>query len=128
GAWLVVIVFPSLVFALIRLNRQYRAEASVLEMSRTEIPEFARHARLKVFVFVDTIDLAEIEALRYGKGLHAEDLTAAHFVIDGDHARELQERWSDFDQDTPLRLIDSRERHLTRSAQELVLHTLRDDS
>src|SRR6202012_5753985 len=35
GAWLVVIVFPILVYALIRLNRQYSAEASVLEMSRT---------------------------------------------------------------------------------------------
>ena len=31
GAWLVVVVFPILVFALMRLNRQYRAEASVLE-------------------------------------------------------------------------------------------------
>jgi amino acid transporter len=28
GAWLVVVVFPLLVYALIRLNRQYRAEAS----------------------------------------------------------------------------------------------------
>ena len=39
GAWLVVVVFPILVFALMRLNRQYRAEASVLEMSRTERPD-----------------------------------------------------------------------------------------
>jgi amino acid transporter len=127
GAWLVVVVFPVLVFALIRLNRQYRAEASVLEMSRTEVPEFTRHARLRVFVFVDTIDLAEIEALRYGKGLQAEELTAVHFVIDADHAEELQERWSYFDQGTPLRLVDSPERHLTRSAQELVLETLQED-
>ena len=33
GAWLVVVVFPILVFALMRVNRQYRAEASVLETS-----------------------------------------------------------------------------------------------
>ena len=33
GAWLVVVVFPVLVLVLMRLNRQYRAEASVLEMS-----------------------------------------------------------------------------------------------
>ena len=127
GAWLVVVVFPILVFALIRLNRQYCAEASVLEMSRTERPEFTRHARLRVFVFVDTIDLAEIEALRYGKGLHAQELTAVHFVIDGEHAEQLQEQWSRFDHETPLRLIDSPERHLSRSAQELVLQTLHDD-
>ena len=57
-----------------RLNRQYRAEASVLEMSRTERPELAKHTRLRVFVFVDSVDLAEVEALRYGKGLHADEL------------------------------------------------------
>ncbi len=34
GAWLIVIIFPILVFALIRLNREYRAEASVLETHR----------------------------------------------------------------------------------------------
>src|SRR6202020_978532 len=36
GAWLIVVVFPLLVFILMRLNRKYRAEASVLEMSQTE--------------------------------------------------------------------------------------------
>src|SRR6202021_1687692 len=38
GAWLIVVVFPILVLALMRLNRQYRAEASVLDMSRRERP------------------------------------------------------------------------------------------
>src|SRR6202012_2149920 len=36
GAWLVVVVFPILVFVLMRLNREYRAENSVLEMPLTE--------------------------------------------------------------------------------------------
>jgi amino acid transporter len=121
GAWLVVVVFPILVYGLIRLNQQYSAEASVLEMSRTERPELAKYARLRVFVFVDSVDLAEVEALRYGKGLHADELTAVHFVIDGDHAAELQERWRHFEHDTPLRIIDCPDRHLSRAAQELVL-------
>src|ERR1700685_143925 len=30
GAWLVVVVFPILVFGLIRLNREYRAESAIL--------------------------------------------------------------------------------------------------
>jgi amino acid transporter len=121
GAWLVVVVFPFLVYGLIRLNQQYSAEASVLEMSRTERPQLAKYARLRVFVFVDTVDLAEVEALRYGKGLHAEELTAVHFVIDADHAAQLQERWQHFEHDTRLRVIDCPDRHLSRAAQELVL-------
>ena len=50
------IAFPLLVLALMRLNRQYRAEASVLEMSRTEKPVLARYTRHRVLVFVDAID------------------------------------------------------------------------
>ena len=126
GAWLVVIVFPILVYALIRLNRQYSAEASVLEMSRTERPELAKYARLRVFVFVDSVDLAEVEALRYGKGLHADELSAVHFVVDAEHSAKLQERWQHFEHDTQLRVIDCPDRHLSRSAQELVLQVKRD--
>jgi amino acid transporter len=126
GAWLVVVVFPVLVYGLIRLNRQYRAEASVLEMSRTERPELAKYARLRVFVFVDSVDLAEVEALRYGKGLHAEELLAVHFVVDADHSAQLQERWRYFEHDTQLRVIDCPDRHLSRVAQELVLQVKRD--
>jgi hypothetical protein len=121
GAWLIVVVFPLLVLALMRLNRQYRAEASVLEMSRSEPPDVDKHPRHRVFVFVDSVDLAEIEALRYGNGLHADELTAVHFVLDPADAALLQERWERFDHDTRLRLVDCPDRNLTRAAQRLVL-------
>jgi amino acid transporter len=121
GAWLVVVVFPILVYGLIRLNRQYSAEASVLEMSRTDRPELAKYERLRVFVFVDSVDLAEVEALRYGKGLHADELVAVHFVVDADHSAKLQEHWQHFEHDTQLRVIDCPDRNLGRVAQELVL-------
>ena len=126
GAWLIVVVFPALVFALRRLNREYRAEASVLEMSRNERPEFNRHARHRVFAFVDSVDLAEVEALRYAKGLHAEDLIAVHFVLDAAHATRLQQRWEHFDQGTPLRLVECPDRQLSRAAQALVRQALND--
>ncbi len=126
GAWLVVIVFPILVFALMRLNRQYRAEASVLEMSLTEPPELAKHDRQRVFVFVDSVDLAEVEAMRYAKGLHADEMVAVHFVLDPAHAARLQRRWQHFGRLTELRLVECVDRNLLRSAQELVLQVMRD--
>jgi amino acid transporter len=126
GAWLIVIVFPILVFALMRLNKQYRAEASVLEMAHTERPDFARYTRHRVLVFVDAIDLAEIEAVRYGNGLHADDLTAIHLAIDADHAARLQQRWEVFEHDTRLRVIPCPDRQLNRAAHELVLQVLDD--
>lgn len=126
GAWLIVVVFPLLVLALMRLNRQYRVEASVLEMSRTERPVLSRYTRHRVLVLVDSVDLAEVEAMRYANGLHADELTVVHFVIDSDHAARLQKRWEVFEHDTPLRLVDCPDRHLGRAAHELVLRMLND--
>src|SRR5246500_4907993 len=119
GAWLVVVVFPILVLVLMRLNRQYRAEASVLEMSLIEPPDLAKHDRHRVFVFVDSVDLAEIEAIRYAQGLHADELTAVHFVLDGDRAARLQENWQHFGHITELRLVECLDRNLSRAAQDL---------
>jgi len=124
GAWLVVVVFPVLVLVLMRLNRQYRAEASVLEMSRTRRPELTRHAHHRVLIFVDSVDLAEVEAMRYAKGLHADELIAVHFVLDAAHAAQLQESWEHFGYLTELRKVACSDRQLSRAAQQLVLQVL----
>ncbi len=120
GAWLVVIVFPILVFALMRLNKQYRAEASVLQMSAAEPPEFDKHAHHRVLVFIDSFDLAEVEAIRYAQGLESDELTAVHFMLDSAHAAQLQEQWEHFGHITRLRVVDCLDRNLGRAAQELV--------
>jgi amino acid transporter len=127
GAWLVVVVMPLLVFALMRLNRQYRAENSVLETLITERQELVRHPRHRIFVFVDHFDLAVMEALHYATGLQADSVTAVHFVIDALHASRLQQRWEHFGEQTPLRMIPCPDRHLSRVAQELVLQEINDN-
>jgi len=120
GAWLVVVVMPVLVFALMRLNRQYRVENSVLETSLTERQDLVKHPRHRVLVFVDHFDLAVIEALHYASGLEADKLTAVHFVIDALHAARLQQRWEHFEDEAPLRMVECPDRRLSRAAQELV--------
>ena len=93
GAWLVVVVFPILVFVLMRLNREYRAEAAILEKFRADRPDAVKFARHRVFVLVNAVDLAALEGLRYGRGLRADELTAVHFMIDAARAKMLRERW-----------------------------------
>jgi amino acid transporter len=124
GAWLVVVVFPILVFALMRVNRQYRAESSVLEMSLSQAPELHKHDRHRVLIFVDSIDLAEVEAMRYAKGLQADELTAVHFVLDSAHAERLQQRWQHFEHVSELRTVTCFDRNLNRAAQDLVLQVM----
>lgn len=126
GAWLVVVVFPILVFGLLRLNRQYRAEASVLELSRSARPDLSEYPRLRVLVFVDSVDFAEMEALRYAQDLNADDVIPVHFAVDSEHSAQLQERWKQFKHEVELRVIDCPDRNLPRAAQLFVLETRRD--
>jgi hypothetical protein len=123
GAWLVVVVFPLLVFVLIRLNREYRAETAILERFRTDRPDMVNYARHRVVVFVNSLDLAVLEALRYGRGLRADELAAVHFVIDAAHAAQLRKRWDDYDLEVPLRAIDCPDRRVTHAALEFVVTT-----
>lgn len=126
GAWLIVVVFPALVFLLIRLNKQYRAEASVLEMSHARRREATVPASHRVLVFIDSIDLAEVETMRYAKGLDADRLTAVHFVLDEALAARLQVRWRRYGESTELRMVDCADRQLGRAAQRLVANILED--
>ncbi len=123
GAWLVVVVFPVMVFALIRLNREYRMEAGVLENlgGRTPPPDPPNYPRRTVLVFVDDYDLATIAALRYARGLRPTALRAVHFVIDQKQADRLRDDWLRADRGIPLDFIDCADRRLTRAAAEIVL-------
>jgi hypothetical protein len=70
---------------------------------------------------VNSLDLAVLEAIRYGRGLRADELIAVHFMVDATHAAQLRNRWDHFDLDTRLRVVDCPDRQLTRAAQELVV-------
>ena len=124
GAWLIVIIFPILVFALIRLNREYRAEASVLEnigerRAAGITPSQPNYSRRVVIVFVDDFDLSTIAALRYAKSLRPTTLRAVHFVIDTQQAERLRADWLP-DRAVSLEFVDCPDRRLTRAAAELV--------
>jgi amino acid transporter len=127
GAWVIVIIFPTLVFLLIRLNREYRMEAEVLEnigdRRAAGIPSRQpNYSRRVVLIFVDSVDLATFAAIRYARGLRPTTMRAVHFVIDSAQAEKLREDWVRYGQDIPLEMIDTPDRRLLRAAVELVSH------
>jgi len=122
GAWLVVVLFAIGVPALIRLNREYQAEAGVLARisTRTRPPDPPTYSRRTVFVFVDDFDLATIAALRYARSLRPTTLHAVHFVIDNVQADILRRDWVAANTGIPLDFVDCADRRLARCAAELV--------
>jgi amino acid transporter len=121
GAWVVVVVMPILIYALIRTNRQYRAEDLVLEegaaVQACEDRILRRHV---VVILVDRIDLAAARAIQYARTLMPDDLRAVHFNIDDLRAQDLMERWQRVGlSQLPLDVIDCPDRRLGRAALEL---------
>ncbi len=113
-------VFPVMVFLLIRLNRQYRREAGVVEaLSTGKPPDPPDFARRTVLALVDDFDLAAIAALRYARSLRPTALRAVHFVTDQQRADHLLQQWVHADRGIPLDLVDCPHRRIERAAGEL---------
>jgi amino acid transporter len=121
GAWVVVVVMPLIVFALVRTNREYREEDAVLEegaaVAACEAKVLRRHV---VVILVDRIDLATARAIQYARTLTPDDLHAVHFNIDDKRAELLISRWQELGlARLPLDVIDCPDRRLGRAALEL---------
>ncbi|WP_190112138.1 APC family permease [Streptomyces cinnamoneus] len=127
GAWLVVVVFPIGVWALIRINREYREEAAALEnvpAYTTDRPHWRRHV---VHVLVDNLDLATVKALRYAHELRPDEVRAVHVVTDEPRARRLAERWDASSGTTvPLELVDCPDRRLRHAVAALAARATAD--
>jgi amino acid transporter len=124
GAWLILIIFPVLVFTLIRLNHEYRAEAGVLQNIENRraadlTPNAPNYSRRVVIVFVDDFDLSTIAGLRYAKSLRPTTLRAVHFVIDTEKAERLRAAWLPV-RNVPLDFVDCPDRRVARAAADLV--------
>ncbi|MGH9102836.1 MAG: APC family permease, partial [Acidimicrobiales bacterium] len=125
GAWVVVLVFPILVAWFIRINRQYRREAAVLESNvaaACEAPLLRRHVAV---ILVDRMDLATASAIRYARSLVPDQLRVVHLRIDPRRARELEDDWSRVGLSRlPLEIVDCPDRRLGRASAELVAEHL----
>lgn len=120
GAWLIVIVFPLLVFTLIRLNREYRSEAAILDdQSGGPLARPANYSRRIVLLLVDSYDLATVAALRYARGLRPATLRAVHFSLDSARAERLRQRWESAGPGVSLELVDCPDRRLSHAAARL---------
>jgi hypothetical protein len=126
-AWIMLVAMPLLVLVLLRLNRQYNKEASVLEHdvpAAATAPILRRHV---VLVFVDRLDMATARAIQYARTLTPDELRAVHFAVDEIAAEELKRTWQETGlQRVSLEVVGCSDRRLTRGAVELVARELAD--
>ena len=82
GAWAIIVIVPILVALLVRLNRQYVAEAHQLEddaHAAVSAPILSRHV---VLVFVARLDQSTARAIQYARTLMPDEMRAVHIAWD----------------------------------------------
>lgn len=122
GAWLIILITPILVVALLRLNRQYRQEQQALRVTQTEAKatSISRH---DVTVLVDSVDIATVSTVRYARSLKPRNLSAVHFVIDDRRAEQIRDAWAENEalSDVSLELIDCPDRRIPNAAVDYAI-------
>ncbi|MFF9650742.1 APC family permease [Streptomyces sp. NPDC014622] len=127
GAWLVVVVFPLGVWALTRINREYRREAAALQNFPPPGIGRGRYRRHLVLVLVESLDLATLKALRYARELRPDEIRAVHFAIDEAYGRRLATRWGATSATSvPLELVACPDRRLRHAMLQLASRTTED--
>jgi amino acid transporter len=128
GAWAVVVLFPILMYVLIRTHRQYVQESTALGEGAAEraveAKPLPRHVAL---VLVDSLDLATARVIQYARTMSVDELRAVHFVIDSTRSQALADRWVRLGLSRlPLELIECPDRRVARASIEMAAEVASD--
>jgi hypothetical protein len=118
----VLVTAPILVASFLRLRRQYAREQSALSVKshQERATSMSRH---NVTIFVDSVDIATVGAVRYARSLKPHKIKAVHFVIDDRRAEAIQKAWAESEalEDVQLDLIDCPDRRIANSALDYAI-------
>jgi amino acid transporter len=122
GTWVVVVGTPLVVLLMLKFNNQYTREQAALAVKQYQerATSMARH---DVTIFIDSVDIATVGAVRYARSLKPHKIKAVHFVIDDRRAEDIQKAWaaSVALEDVQLELIDCPDRRLANSALDYAI-------
>ncbi len=105
GAWVVLILIPSLVVLFSMINHHYRRLAKNLSLEKF-VGAPPRSARHRVILPISGVHQGTLEAMRYAQRL-SNDITAVHVSIDPDETEKLRQRWKVWGEGIRLVILDS---------------------
>ncbi len=105
GAWVVLILIPSLVAAFWLIHRHYNNLAKTLSLDNFGAipPHTIRH---RVIMPVSGVHQGTLAALRYARML-SDDVTAVHVVIEPADAEKVRAKWETWGEGVRMVLLDS---------------------
>jgi len=104
GAYVVIILLPTLVYLFFAIHRHYQGLANRLSMETYVSP--ARIARHRVILPIGGVHRGTLAALRYAKTL-SDDITAVHVSIDEEETMKIRQKWEIWGDGTRLVILES---------------------
>jgi hypothetical protein len=104
GAWVVVLLTPTLVFIFFRIHHHYKSLAKHLSLEDYGAPPpVGRH---RVILPLSGVHRGTLEALRYARTL-SDDVTAVHVSTDPGEAEKIRDKWEKWGEGVRLVILDS---------------------
>jgi amino acid transporter len=104
GAWIVVLLTPTLVTVFFSIHHHYKSLAKRLSLEDYGAPpHIARH---RVILLISGVHRGSLAALSYARAL-SEDVTAVHVSVDPVEAEKLRQKWELWGNGIRLVVLDS---------------------
>jgi amino acid transporter len=104
GAYVVIILVPTMVAIFYLINRHYAGLAGHLSLDNFEPhPPISRH---RVILAISGVHQGTLAALRYARTL-SDDITAVHVSIDNAEAEKIKRKWEVWGEGIRLVILDS---------------------
>jgi len=105
GAWIVVVLTPTLVFTFFRIHHHYKDLAAHLSLDNYW-PESSVVPRHRVILPISGVHQGTLKALRYARAL-SDDVTAVHVSMDPAEADKIEAKWETWGEGVRLVILDS---------------------
>jgi amino acid transporter len=104
GAWIIVLLVPTLVWIFFRIHYHYKDVARNLSLEKYGAPP--RTARHRVILPIGGVHRGSLAALSYARAL-SDDVTAVHISLDPVEADKLRLKWDQWGEGVRLVVLDS---------------------
>ncbi len=104
GAWIIVILIPSLVFVFFQIHKHYRTLAKKLSLDTFGAP--TRMRRNRIVLPIGGVHRGTLHALNYARAL-SDDVTAVHIALDQSEEDKVRAKWETWGDGVRLVIIPS---------------------
>lgn len=105
GAWVVLILIPSIVAFFLVINRHYTTLAERLSLENF-VGQPLRAGRHRVLLLISTIHRGSWQALAYARRL-SDDVTAVHVSLDPEESEKVRQKWQVWGEGVRLIILES---------------------